>query len=133
MNAEFSYVTGQMTWNADYNLVAPEKGDQLDLVGWVTVNNQTGKTFDNARIKLMAGNVNKIQPPMNGPFHDGPRLWQSEEQWGAFLLRFPKRLLKNTTSTNCIAPPRFTTRRASRLSSCALPESRRSGFMFTTG
>ena len=59
MNAEFSYVTGQITWNADYNLVAPEKGDQLDLVGWVTVNNQTGKTFDNARIKLMAGNVNK--------------------------------------------------------------------------
>lgn len=68
MNAEFSYVTGQITWSADYNLVAPEKGDQLDLVGWVTVNNQTGKTFDNARIKLMAGNVNKIQPPMNGRF-----------------------------------------------------------------
>jgi hypothetical protein len=68
MNAEFSYVTGQITWSADYNLVAPEKGDQLDLVGWVTVNNQTGKTFDNARIKLMAGNVNKIQPPMSGRF-----------------------------------------------------------------
>jgi hypothetical protein len=68
MNAEFSYVTGQITWSADYNLVAPEKGDQIDLVGWVTVNNQTGKTFDNARIKLMAGNVNKIQPPMNGRF-----------------------------------------------------------------
>ena len=68
MNAEFSYVTGQITWSADYNLVAPEKGDQLDLVGWVTINNQTGKTFDNARIKLMAGNVNKIQPPMNGRF-----------------------------------------------------------------
>ena len=68
MNAEFSYVTGQITWSADYNLIAPEKGDQLDLVGWVTVNNQTGKSFDNARIKLMAGNVNKIQPPMNGRF-----------------------------------------------------------------
>jgi hypothetical protein len=67
-NAEFSYVTGQITWSADYNLVAPETGDQLDLVGWVTVNNQTGKTFDNARIKLMAGNVNKIQPPMSGRF-----------------------------------------------------------------
>ena len=73
MNAEFSYVTGQITWNADYNLVAPEKGDQLDLVGWVTVNNQTGKTFDNARIKLMAGNVNKIQPPDERTFHDGRR------------------------------------------------------------
>ena len=55
LNAEFSYVTGQMNWNADYNLVAPEEGDQLDLVGWVTIHNQTGKNFDNARIKLMAG------------------------------------------------------------------------------
>ena len=68
VNAEFSYVTGQITWSADYNLVAPEKGDQIDLVGLVTVNNQTGKTFENARIKLMAGIVNKIQPRMNDRF-----------------------------------------------------------------
>jgi hypothetical protein len=64
--AEFSYVTGGMSWEADYNLVAPEKGDTLDIVGWVTMDNQTGKTFENARIKLMAGDVNKIQPGMNG-------------------------------------------------------------------
>ncbi len=60
--AEFSYVTGGMTWQADYNIVAPEKGDLVDIVGWVTMDNQTGKTFENARIKLMAGDVNKIQP-----------------------------------------------------------------------
>ncbi len=59
--AEFSYVTGGMTWQADYNIVAPEKGDLVDIVGWVTMDNQTGKTFENARIKLMAGDVNKIQ------------------------------------------------------------------------
>jgi hypothetical protein len=62
MNAEFSYVTSQMTWLADYNLVAPEEGDVLDIVGWVSIRNLSGKTFDNARIKLMAGEVNKIQP-----------------------------------------------------------------------
>jgi hypothetical protein len=60
--AEFSYVTGGMSWQADYNIVAPEKGDLVDIVGWVTMDNQTGKTFENARIKLMAGDVNKIQP-----------------------------------------------------------------------
>ncbi len=60
--AEFSYVTSGMSWQADYNIVAPEKGDLVDIVGWVTVDNQTGKTFENARIKLMAGDVNKIQP-----------------------------------------------------------------------
>ncbi|HTS71014.1 MAG TPA: hypothetical protein VMO17_18705 [Terriglobia bacterium] len=62
INAEFSYVTSQMTWNADYNLVAPEEGDVLDLVGWVGIRNLSGKTFDNAHIKLMAGEVNKLQP-----------------------------------------------------------------------
>jgi hypothetical protein len=59
--AEFSYVTGGMTWQADYNIVAPEKGDVVDIVGWVTMDNRSGRTFENARIKLMAGDVNKIQ------------------------------------------------------------------------
>ena len=62
--AEFSYVTGGMSWQADYNIVAPEKGDVVDIVGWVTIDNRTGKVFENARIKLMAGDVNKIQNPM---------------------------------------------------------------------
>ena len=59
--AELSYVTGGMNWEASYNVVAPAKGTDLDLAGWVTLNNQTGKTFRDARIKLMAGDVNKIQ------------------------------------------------------------------------
>jgi hypothetical protein len=61
--AELSYVTGGMSWHADYNVVAPPKGDTLDLVGWITIDNQTGKVFENARIKLVAGDVNKITPP----------------------------------------------------------------------
>ena len=60
--AEFSYITGGMSWQADYNIVAPEKGDVVDIVGWVTIDNRTGKAFENAHIKLMAGDVNKIQP-----------------------------------------------------------------------
>jgi hypothetical protein len=51
-----------MTWEADYNAIAPVKGDTLDLIGWVTLDNHSGKLFQNARIKLMAGDVNKIQP-----------------------------------------------------------------------
>lgn len=64
--AELSYVTGGMKWQADYNIIAPEKGDMVDIVGWITMDNRTGMTFENARIKLMAGDVNKIQPGMNG-------------------------------------------------------------------
>ena len=62
VDAELSYVTGGMTWAADYNAVAPEHGDTLDITGWVTMDNQSGKTFDKAQIKLMAGEVNKMQP-----------------------------------------------------------------------
>jgi hypothetical protein len=65
-DAEVGYVTGGFDWSASYNLVSPEKGDLVDLVGWITMNNQSGKTFDNAKIKLMAGDVNKIQPQIFG-------------------------------------------------------------------
>jgi hypothetical protein len=61
LNAELAYITGGMSWQADYNVIAPEESDLLDIVGWVTMDNQSGKTFDNAKIKLMAGDVNKIQ------------------------------------------------------------------------
>jgi hypothetical protein len=62
LDAEVSYVTGGFSWESDYNLVAPEKSDTVDLIGWITMNNQSGKSFENAKIKLMAGDVNKIQP-----------------------------------------------------------------------
>jgi hypothetical protein len=61
-DAEVGYVTGGFTWSASYNLVSPEKGDNVDLVGWITMNNQSGRTFRDAKIKLMAGDVNRIQP-----------------------------------------------------------------------
>lgn len=62
LEAELGYITGGMSWQAAYNLIAPEKGDLLDVVGWVTVNNQSGKVFENAAVKLMAGDVNRVQP-----------------------------------------------------------------------
>jgi hypothetical protein len=63
VDAELGYVTGGLSWQAAYNLVAPEKGDTLDVVGWVTVSNQSGKAFDSAAVKLMAGDVNRVRPP----------------------------------------------------------------------
>ena len=54
-----------MTWQADYSVVAPEQGDQIDLTGLVTMDNQSGKTFTDAKIKLMAGDVNKVDPNGN--------------------------------------------------------------------
>ena len=62
LDAELAYLTGGMTWQADYSVVAPEQGDQISLVGLVTIDNQSGKNFPDAKIKLMAGDVNKIPP-----------------------------------------------------------------------
>ena len=39
----------------------PEKGDTMDVVGWVTLDNKSGKVFDAAEIKLIAGDVSKLQ------------------------------------------------------------------------
>ncbi|HEV7402503.1 MAG TPA: DUF4139 domain-containing protein [Chthoniobacteraceae bacterium] len=61
LDAELSYITKGLSWLADYNIVAPEKGDLLDLVGWVTIENKSGKTFTNAHLKLIAGDVRKEQ------------------------------------------------------------------------
>jgi hypothetical protein len=63
---EFSYLTGGMRWEANYNAVAPEKGDTFDIIGWVTLENMSGKDFENANVKLMAGDVARIAPPAGG-------------------------------------------------------------------
>jgi hypothetical protein len=69
-DAELSYVSSGMNWQADYNVVVSDKSngktDLLDMVGWITMHNQSGKTFENAKIKLLAGDVNKIQAPTIG-------------------------------------------------------------------
>jgi hypothetical protein len=65
-NAELAYITGGLSWESTYNVVAPDNSDvtgdeKADVLGWVTIHNQSGTDFPEARIKLMAGDVAKIQ------------------------------------------------------------------------
>lgn len=60
LHAEIAYVTGGMSWEAAYNVVSPDKGDVIDLTGWVTMDNQSGKTFKDAKVQLVAGDVAKL-------------------------------------------------------------------------
>jgi hypothetical protein len=62
LDAELGYLSGGMNWKADYNIIASDESDAVQLIGWVTIANQSGKSFANARIALMAGDVNKLQP-----------------------------------------------------------------------
>jgi len=69
--AELSYVTGGFTWSATYNLVANSgtggsATEPMDIVGWITMQNNCGVDFPSASIKLIAGNVAKIQGAIGG-------------------------------------------------------------------
>jgi hypothetical protein len=63
-----TYQTGGITWWADYNLIFNEGADansgMLDLSAWVSIINQSGATFQDAKLKLIAGDVNRVQPEM---------------------------------------------------------------------
>ena len=61
LDAQLSYLTDGMSWKSDYNLVFPEEGDVVSLTGWVSIENNTGTRFEEATIKLIAGDVNKVQ------------------------------------------------------------------------
>jgi hypothetical protein len=63
------YETAGMTWWADYNIVFNEGKDAnsglLDLAAWVSIINQSGAGYPDARLKLIAGDVNRLQPTSN--------------------------------------------------------------------
>lgn len=58
---EASYLTGGMNWKADYVLVVNADDTRGDLQGWVTLQNQSGMGFENARLQLVAGDVNRVK------------------------------------------------------------------------
>lgn len=61
-DTRISYETQGMTWWADYNIVYNEsKGCAMDLSAWVSIVNQSGAGFDNARLKLIAGDVHRAR------------------------------------------------------------------------
>jgi hypothetical protein len=61
---EVAYQTGGINWQADYNAVLNAKDTALDLGGWVTINNQSGATYKDAKLKLIAGDVRRVQMPV---------------------------------------------------------------------
>src|SRR5213078_2677292 len=60
-NVEASYLTNGMNWRADYVLLVNADDTKGDLQGWVTLTNSSGATFEDARLQLVAGDVNRVQ------------------------------------------------------------------------
>ena len=63
---EASYLTNQMNWSADYVLTVHSDQKSADLNGWVTVVNQSGASFRNAQLQLVAGELNRVTPAAAG-------------------------------------------------------------------
>lgn len=60
-SVELSYLTGGLDWKADYVAELNSKEDSLDLSGWVTLTNTSGTSYQNAKLQLVAGDVNRVQ------------------------------------------------------------------------
>src|SRR5256885_11912399 len=57
---EASYLAGNLSWNADYVLTVARDDKNADLDGWVTVVNNSGTAFHNAKLQLVAGELNRV-------------------------------------------------------------------------
>ncbi len=64
-NVELSYLTGGLSWKADYVAELNARDDALDLNGWVTLTNRSGTAYLNARLQLVAGDVNRVRDEMH--------------------------------------------------------------------
>jgi len=62
---ELSYITNGIRWNADYVALVNTDDTKVDLAGWVTMSNQSGATYNDAKLTLMAGDVRRVQPTRN--------------------------------------------------------------------
>jgi hypothetical protein len=63
VDSEFSYLTGGLSWHADYVAQVDPEAGRMDLTAWATITNTTGVDFRDARLKLVAGDVNRAAPP----------------------------------------------------------------------
>src|SRR5215468_8711417 len=59
---ETSYLANNLSWNSDYVLTVGREDKAADLEGWVTLSNNSGTAFHNARLQLVAGDLNRVQP-----------------------------------------------------------------------
>lgn len=57
---EASYLTGGLNWKSDYVMVLDENDQEAGITGWVTLTNQSGATYENATLKLVAGDVQRV-------------------------------------------------------------------------
>jgi hypothetical protein len=61
---EASYLTSGINWKADYVTVLNKSDTMTDMTGWVTIDNRSGATYQNALLKLVAGDIHRVKGEM---------------------------------------------------------------------
>lgn len=114
--AKVAYQTGGMSWNADYTVVVSPDEANLDLAAWVTIRNQSGASYKDAELKLVAGDVHRVEAPreMDARFAAGARSGRAEEpgfvekpffEYHLYTLGRPTTLPDNSTKQLELFPP----------------------------
>ena len=74
---ETSYLAGKLAWNADYVLTVARDDKLADLDGWVTLTNGSGTSFKNAKLQLVAGDLNRVRQVIGRMMADEARATKS--------------------------------------------------------
>jgi len=61
-DAQISYLTKGIQWTAEYTAGFNEEAGRLELSGWASIENRSGQTFKDARLRLVAGEVHRVSP-----------------------------------------------------------------------
>jgi hypothetical protein len=70
-DVQVGYQTDGLTWRADYNLLVAADHSRVDVSAWVTLMNESGASYPDARLKLVAGDVQRLRPPERVYFRGG--------------------------------------------------------------
>ena len=68
---EASYLTNGINWHAEYVAVVDKEDKNLELSGWVSIDNRSGATYPNAKLKLIAGEVHRVEERVVRPLYKG--------------------------------------------------------------
>ncbi len=67
LTAQVGYQTSGLNWSAEYVGVLDDSETNLNLTGWASINNNSGKSYNNARLKLVAGDINRVNREYDQP------------------------------------------------------------------
>jgi hypothetical protein len=112
---EVSYLTGGLNWHAEYVMLLNEANTQTDLDAWVTLENTCGASYENAKLKLIAGEVHRaaqggrmqkdyMRAPQAAMMADAQFAEQSFFEYHLYTLQRPTSVLNNQTKQVSLFP-----------------------------